>query len=352
MRDRSVEGCDAHRAVGDAHVGQRLGGGASVDLEEASIQQGLTFSQPRAGVEWDGDGQPTRLLHGGEDGLGNELVFDGAILPTALDPDVAGAQAVAQLGEEAELKALRIDGAIAEHGGAPAGAHEAARQVFGKAPAVASVEPLQRRHRVEQRGDGAHAPERERGKEGWADPPHKRMAVRGDRRVVRALGPDQTTRLGENRGQSLPWDDIADGIGHITARCARLQQRVAHIGQQAQGVVDRLGVLLHPGIGSALGAPEEAPDQSVEQADDLVGQARRGIENRDHERRPSTKRRQRPEVLGRQPRALLRKSSDALLVHPGQYGRIDPERPRSVEPPDQSAQRLRIGGAADVAHPG
>ena len=45
-------------------LGQRLGGGAGVALNEAPIQQSPPFSQPGAGIEWDGDGQSTSLPYG------------------------------------------------------------------------------------------------------------------------------------------------------------------------------------------------------------------------------------------------------------------------------------------------
>jgi len=285
-------------------------------------------------------------------GFGISWVFHCAILSAALDPDVACAQAVAQLGEEAELVALRIDGAVAEHGGAPAGPHEAARRIFGKASAVAGVEPLQRLGCVEQRRHGGDAAERESGEKRRPDPSQQRMAVRGDRRIVRALGPDQAARLSENVRQAIPRDDGVDSLGHVAARGARLQQRVADIGQQAQGVVDGAGVLLHPSGGPTLGAPEEASDQPVEQADDLVGQALRGVENRDDKRRPATQRRQRPKMLSGQSSSLLSQPPDAFFVDPGQHGRIDAERPRRFEPCDQISQRLGLGRAGHVAHPG
>ncbi len=133
---------------------------------------------------------------------------------------------------------------------------------------------------------------------------------------------------------------------------SRACQRIAHIGQQAQGIVHGATVLLQTDGGPTFGTPEKPPDQSVEQADDLVGQALRCVEHAHYQRCAPTQRRQRPEVLSSQRRALLRQPADPFFMDPGQHGRIDADRPRRPTPLDQTDQRLGVGAASDVAHPG
>ena len=60
------------------------------------VQQGAALGQVLLGAPGTATGSGPACAHGGEQGGRDELILDGAPLPAALDPDVAGAQPVAQ----------------------------------------------------------------------------------------------------------------------------------------------------------------------------------------------------------------------------------------------------------------
>jgi hypothetical protein len=80
----------------DLHVVQPVGGRFSGDLGEAPLQQRAPLGEVLLGGCRRRDGEWSGLAQSGEQSGRDQLILDGAPLVAALDPDVAGAQPVAQ----------------------------------------------------------------------------------------------------------------------------------------------------------------------------------------------------------------------------------------------------------------
>ena len=90
-------------AKDELHVFQCVGFRLPLDFGQSTGNAGASFRQPGAGGIWCRDRQGTGRAHGGKDGTGNVLLFDGTIAPASLDPHVAGAQPVAKLHQHAQF---------------------------------------------------------------------------------------------------------------------------------------------------------------------------------------------------------------------------------------------------------
>lgn len=102
------------------------------------------------------------------------MVLDGAPLPAALHPDVAGAQPVAQReqgGSLPDATVLGVAGAAAvQHRVAPGWPEKAGWQALWPLPAAAAVGDLQQLHRAQRRRRGGHGAELEGVEEQGAEP--------------------------------------------------------------------------------------------------------------------------------------------------------------------------------------
>jgi hypothetical protein len=103
----------------DSDVFEPVCRGFGRHLGEAPFQQSAALGKILFGGCRRRDGQRSGLAHRGEQGGRNQLVFDGAPLPAALDPDVAGAQPVSQC-----QQGRRLPGSCS----APSGLSTASRQ--------------------------------------------------------------------------------------------------------------------------------------------------------------------------------------------------------------------------------
>ena len=96
LRCHRLERRDFQLIAFDSDVFEPVCRGFGRHLGEAPFQQSAALGKILFGGCRRRDGQRSGLAHRGEQGGRNQLVFDGAPLPAALDPDVAGAQPVSQ----------------------------------------------------------------------------------------------------------------------------------------------------------------------------------------------------------------------------------------------------------------
>lgn len=117
-------------------------------------------SKPGGGVERHRDGKRSGLFHGGEQRLRDKLVLNRPVVPTSRDPDVAGTEPIAQLGEQAEFINPAVDLPVLHDRGPPTPANEAGREVRQCAP-VTGVEGSEQLHRLHKAVGGRHSLKRE-----------------------------------------------------------------------------------------------------------------------------------------------------------------------------------------------
>jgi hypothetical protein len=123
--------------------------------------------------------------------------------------------------------------------------------------------------------------------------------------VVWPIGPDQALGLFDGDGKPVPRDDLGHGVDGGRAGTLRLQERVAKLSEQPKLLVDRPSIALKGRGRPPFRASKQPPDQSVKDADGVVGQAHHGVQHRHHQDGAPPRRRQRPQMLRGQPRPLL-----------------------------------------------
>ena len=205
------------------------------------------------GVAGQRDRQRPELAHGGEHRPRDELVLDGAIAAAALDPDVAGAQAAARLGQHAQLVGTLVDPPVRPAGEdrrSPALADERVR------PRAWAATGGRRLRRVA----GPRSPSTPRWPRPWIGR-RRRRGTPGPRRAP-SRGRAPRAPAGPARQGAIRALDLLDRTGrgapsrssprwlradHPLPR-ARRSTRVAEPGQQAHLVARRAPVALEGGF--------------------------------------------------------------------------------------------------------
>jgi hypothetical protein len=247
---------------------------------------------------------------------------------------------------------LAVDRAVAEDGGPPTPPDETGRDVLRQGLPAAGIEGAQRRDRAEQPGHGGNAPELEGVQEQRADPPQEGVVRFGERQVVGNVIPGQPLGFRDDGGEPVPGDHLADRGEGVGPGFPGVDQRVAELGQQAHLVVQGPGVVPEVGRGAPLGPPEHPPDQPVEEADGLVGEAGDRVQHRHHQDGVAAERAERPEVLGGQAASLAGELPDPVGVDAVGRRGGDPHLPKMPELVDQARHGPMTGRAGRLAGPG
>jgi len=127
LRCHRLERRDFQLIAFDSDVFEPVCRGFGRHLGEAPFQQSAALGKILFGGCRRRDGQRSGLAHRGEQGGRNQLVFDGAPLPAAHDPDVAGAQPVSQCQQGRRLPGSALGTIRAQHGFTPGWAKKACR---------------------------------------------------------------------------------------------------------------------------------------------------------------------------------------------------------------------------------
>ena len=211
-------------------------------------------------------------------GAGDQEALGIGVAAAALHPDLAGAQRTAQLAEQAQLPVVAVDPAVGQiHVRPPAARDEPDRSVVGHAPRAAAVEVAQLLHGGEKRlavGVGAQSQRRE-------DP--RREVACGTialtelldvvvLKLALALGRERQRELKLLRGRALP-----DGMADLPIGYLRIQEDFEQLTEQHDRGVRAVGDVELELDQRATGLGVLDADTVVEQVDDLVGHARRGL---------------------------------------------------------------------------
>ena len=103
----------------DRHIRQQAVFGAGVDGSEPGVQQRAATRDELLEVRLDRDRQRAGLLQLVQGVLRDQPLLEGTVPPTAADPDVAGLEAPAQLGQHAEFVMASVNGAVRQHEAGP-----------------------------------------------------------------------------------------------------------------------------------------------------------------------------------------------------------------------------------------
>src|SRR5208283_4067888 len=114
-RRRFLDRRDFEHALVDRHVGQQATLRTSVNRRQPFVQNRATALDETVEVRLDRDRQRVGLLQVLQGLFRDQPFLEGAVLPAADDPYVAGAQPVAQLRQHVEFVVTTVDGAAGQH---------------------------------------------------------------------------------------------------------------------------------------------------------------------------------------------------------------------------------------------
>lgn len=164
------------------------------------------------------------------------------------------------------------------------------------------------------------------------------MVGGGQGGVIRSILARQFLGFGDNGCKLLPGQNRLDGGEGIGADVVRLDQRFTQFGQKPHLVVDRPSIDLQR-LGCAAFRPtKEPPDQPIEHADGIVGEAGDGFQHRHGEDGATAERRQGLQVPRREPHSLSHQHATAIGVDFFEDRGADRQGPKPCELVGQSSQ--------------
>ena len=212
---------DPHSTIGEQDVLQGMGLSLAADVRKTSVQERPAVGEPGGGRSRRRDRQRVCRLQRREQRARDELVLDGSVSAAALDPDVAGAQAVAELHIDAEGIELPIRSA--SDPSPPALPDEGERRVLRQLSQETGMQVAQSRDRAQERRAGRHGAEGQGGDKGRTDAAQKRMAGGRELDRIERIGPQEIAGSVAKLGLSatLEWVDwfnnrrLLDPIGNV-----------------------------------------------------------------------------------------------------------------------------------------
>lgn len=148
---------DAYPAIGHQDILQSVKRRLAAHLQETAVQKRPAVDE-LGGSRWRRqDRQRVCRLQRREQCARDELVFDGSVSAAALDPDVAGAQAVAELHIDAEGIELPIDRSASDPS-TPALPDEGERRVLRQLSQETGMQVAQSCDRAQERRAGCTVP--------------------------------------------------------------------------------------------------------------------------------------------------------------------------------------------------
>nr|BAM13942.1 hypothetical protein [Pseudomonas sp. K-62] len=350
LRRRGLhEGRDLQHAARERHVAQQAGPGPGVDLGQTPVQQRLAafdeavevgFGRQRAGV-----------LHGLPRGRRDQSLLEGAVLPAAADPDLAGQHARPQLGQDAKFVVTPVDAAAGQHVGGPAPLHEAGRGGGRQARRSRPVRLTQHRDGAQERSHGRDALEAESVQKGGRPAAHGGV-MRADLLIgVERLRPGQYLGLGDTGAEPLPRDHGGDRREGVLLAGVGGDHRPTDPRIEPDLVVDRACVSLEGTGLPPFGTPEQGTDHPVEEGDHLVGQAGLQVEHGGDQRRVTALPRVAGDVLHGHARGLGGDLRHALRVDPATATGLDAEAAYVAQARDQAEHGGGLGGLRHLPHP-
>lgn len=217
-----------------------------------------TLAEVAVGVEREAECR--RRPHGR---CGQKITIDAAVAAALLDPQVAGAQGVAQLDEDAQLVGPPIDTTVAEDTLGPPAADEPGRGVIGHAALAPGVQPAQQLDALQQGLGRRRAPEPECLQEARRVAADLWVGAQQDIEVIDGDGAGESGRVPHPSLEGRPGEHVLQGLEGIPAGSTRLDERAADLGEEAQGFGDAAPLPAQAFVPPPLGRSEEPPDDPV-----------------------------------------------------------------------------------------
>jgi len=350
-RCRFLDRRDLQHAIGDRHLRQPAGSGLGINRLQPLVQQRLAAGDELIEVMFDSDRQGAGLQQLLQRLRRDQPLLEGAVLPAAGDPDVAGAQPVTQLRQHAKLIMAPVDGAAGQDIGRPTLPHEAGRRGFRQA-SPGAVRLAQQHDRAHQRGAGGHALKIERVQESGGPAADAGIMLAELLERVELLRTGQRLGFRDRGTKPLPRDHRGDRAIGILLVIAGRDERGADAGIEADLLVDRPRIGLEGAGVPSLGLAEHRADQPVEQVDGLVGQAGSDVERGGDQCRVPTLPLITGDMLHRGALGLAGQLRQARLVDEVAAPRLDADGAHMLQPLDEAEHGGGLGRLRHLPQPG
>ena len=273
-------------------------------------------------------------------------------MAAADDPDIAGAQPVAQLRQDAELVVASVDDAARQHVRHPALPDEACWSIFRQGGPFGPIYLAQHLDGAKKRGRRRHTLEFERIQERGRPAPDVAV-VPGQARIgVERLWPCQCFGFSDGGAELLPGNHRFDGGESIPLLVVSSDQGITDAGKETDLVVDGSGIGLEGADLPSFGLAKEGADQAVEHIDGLVGLVGGEVQANGDQRRVPALPLMVGDMLDRAAASLTNKLSKARLMDLVAATGLDADRAHMLEAFDQTKHGIRLGGFRHLPQPG
>ena len=179
-----------------------------------------------------------------------------------------------------------------------------------------------------------------------------RPGARAEGREIRFVRTRKAFRFLDAARQLVPADRRGDRFLQIGAALLGFDQRRPQPGEKAYLVVDRPGVTDQGILLADFGATEHAANGALEKGNGVVGQPRDRVEYRRDQSRAAAQRREGPQMLCGETRALARKLAQPFGMNTFGGSRIEADRAQSSPLLDQARKGAMTGSAGRLTRPG
>ena len=249
---------------GDDGFGELAGRRERIDFLESRFKKTNSFRAPV--VETFGDGKPQLAFSPPrrESLRRQEKIIEGAERAAALDPNVAGSQAVAQRHHGRDLIGATIEGRASSDELSPCRFQKRRRRARRQISLVFRVNVAQHVERGEQRVVGFPGAEHERAEQERNHAAHRRITIDDLTQIVFARPRDDLVGFGDQGFQAFPADRALHGLDLIRSGSLGGQHGFRHAEQRPRRCIERLRSIDDMFLVHLIGAPEHAAEHFVE----------------------------------------------------------------------------------------
>ncbi len=288
-------------------------------------------------------------------GLGQQVSVEAPPCARTVDPDVAGAQPVAQDRDDGRLVEAAVDLAallaFLPDEAFPRPRRERHRSVRGHVPSSGPVQLAQQCYPGEQRLAAGARPQLDAVDEDRREPTQGGVLLARGGERIRPGQLGERIDLGLRLQEPPPADRLVEELEGVGVPLARRLERGDRPAEQPHQPAHVTGRRLVASLPTALALGEQRAHQLVEQVDRGVGQAGLELQDLSGKDRSPSELAEPVDHVGRRHGTLPDELAEAALMDGGGERGIESYRPHVIEPGEHGDQARRRHGFRDGAQP-
>jgi hypothetical protein len=354
VRGVGLQGPDLQDAILNGDVLQSSGDAACGDIDHRLGEDIALCVEPLSRILGHADRQGTFVTESGEAGRRQQSCFKAAEPAAAGDPDVAGAQAVAEFEEHADFPGMDVERLVRpDDEGPPALPDKACRRISGDFAlgATTRIRFAKHCHGPQKSARATRALEGKAAEHVGCEQPQRRPSPHELGAHVDPIAGGEAFGLGDGAEKPRPADGLIDGVVDVAVGVVRRNHGPTGAREGPEMGLRSLERCGRPVGGGALGLSGDAPQKPVEHHQSRVRQFGLETERPCCESCASPGRRELPQMLGGHEHPVHRDRVEG----PGRYGMlapaVHPQSPHDAEPLDESAHAPRTRRGGKLAKP-